>query len=129
MKKYADAVLSVVQHSTGHLTAEQIFLKLKETVPGIALATVYNNLNYLCEQRMIRKLSVEGFPDRYDRMTRHDHLVCSKCGRLSDITLDDLTEVLQAQIKEHILSYDLRIRHLCPECRKAQEEYESRQEG
>ena len=52
------------------------------------MATVYNHLHQLCEAGQIRRICVDGQPDRYDRMVRHDHLVCRKCGRLTDITLE-----------------------------------------
>ena len=60
------------------------------------LATVYNNLNKLWGLKLIRKVSVPGSPDRYDRVARHDHLVCRGCGKLTDICFSDLTPALQA---------------------------------
>ncbi len=83
---------------------------------------MYNNLTSLYKQGLIRKISVEGFPDRYDNIIRHDHLVCRNCGKLSDILLDDLTEKLQSQLGIHMLSYDLKINYICEECAKKQNE-------
>lgn len=120
MTKYADAILAVIQNTSEHLTAEQVFLKLRETIPKVALATVYNNLNQLYQRGLIQKVSAPGCLDRYDRTTRHDHLICRRCGKLADIAFDDLTDILQAQLKERILSYDLQVRYICPECRKAE---------
>ena len=117
MTKYAQQILNIVDSSSEHLTAEQIYLLLKETSPKVVLATVYNNLNHLYEQNLIRKVSVEGHPDRYDKAVKHDHMVCRKCGSLSDIYLSDLTSHLQLQIPEEILSYDLKIEYICPKCR------------
>ncbi len=82
------------------------------------MATVYNNLSYLYKEGFIRKISVEGYPDRYDTMRRHEHLVCRRCGKLSDIQLNDLTEALQKQVGVEMLSYDLKIGYLCEECMK-----------
>ncbi len=118
MTRYAKQILDLINKSDEHLSAEQIFLRLKQTFPKLVLATVYNNLHQLHEQDLIRKVSVEGCPDRYDKMIRHDHLVCKRCGALSDITLNDLTAQLQAQICEPIFSYDLKISYLCPACRR-----------
>ncbi len=120
MTKYAREILDLINQSDAHLTAEQIYLRIKEQEPRIVLATVYNNLNQLYSQSLIRKVSVEGYPDRYDKMTRHDHLVCRECGGLSDVTLEDLTSLLQSQIEEEILSYDLKLSHICPACRRKQ---------
>lgn len=118
MTHHGKLIFDVVVNSNDHLTAEQIFLKLKQTAPKIVLSTVYNNLNSLCEEGLIRKVSVKGGPDRYDKNTKHDHLVCKKCGALSDKTFADLTESLSAQLGEPILSYDLKVNYICPECRK-----------
>lgn len=123
MTKNARYILNIINGSDEHLTAEQIFLRLKEENAGVVLATVYNNLSSLYEQGFIRKVSVEGFPDRYDRTERHDHFVCRCCGRLSDIMLEDFTERIQKEAGIPILSYDLKINYICTEClRKEQEE-------
>lgn len=112
----AKYILEIINHSDGHLTAEEIYLQLKQKKEKVVLATVYNNLSSLQKQGFIRKISVEGFPDRYDRVKRHDHLVCKECGKLSDITLEDLTEQLQSQVSIPMISYDLRINYICEEC-------------
>ena len=67
---------------------------------------------------MIRRITLENCPDRYDRAQRHDHLVCGCCGELKDIELEDLTPFLEKGSGEEILSYDLKIRYLCPKCRE-----------
>lgn len=118
MRKYARQIVDLINQSKGHMTAEQLFLELKKTEPGVVLATVYNNLNSLCQEGLIRKLSMEGSPDRYDKIERHDHLVCKKCGALSDIKFENLTGDLEKQLGEGILSYDLKVFYLCPKCRE-----------
>ena len=122
MTKYAKKILEIVESSCSHLTAEQVFEQLRETYPSVVLATVYNNLNRLWEEDRIRKISVEGMPDRYDRIVRHDHLVCRKCGRLLNVDLGDLTEQLEKKAGIPILSYDLKLVFLCEACRKKSQE-------
>ena len=114
MTKYEKEIFSIINTSYEHLTSEQVFRKLKETHPNVVLATVYNNLNRLLEAGLIRKVSIEGAPDRYDRAEKHDHLVCKQCGRLADTRFSDLTSALE----EELLSYDLKVYYICPECRK-----------
>lgn len=99
------------------MTAEQIFLLLKKKYPGVVIATVYNNLNGLCEKGLIRKISVEGFADRYDSSTRHDHLVCVECGSLTDINLPDMTKALSDESGEELSAYDLKLFYTCEKCR------------
>lgn len=118
MSRYAELILELVNQSQEHMTAEQIFLELKKTEPRVVQATVYNNLNALCQEGLIRKLSLENSPDRYDKILRHDHLICRKCGALSDVHFFDLTRQLEGQLGEGILSYDLKVFYLCPKCRE-----------
>ncbi|WP_394961206.1 Fur family transcriptional regulator [Candidatus Allofournierella merdavium] len=118
LTKYGKKILEIVTASSGHMTAEEIFDALRQTYPAVVLATVYNNLNRLCQEDLIRKVSVEGMPDRYDRTLRHDHLVCKQCGRLLDIDLGDLTAQLEQKAGISILSYDLKLMYLCEDCRK-----------
>ena len=122
MTKYAKAIHAIVEESRAHMTAEQIFGELRKRYPGVVLATVYNNLNHLWEQGLIRKIPLEGMTDRYDRIQRHDHLVCRRCGRLMDIHLSDLTNLLQEQVHIPILSYDLKLMCICEECSRIAEE-------
>ena len=117
MTKYEKAIFQIVEASRSHMTAEQVFAALRQQYPNVVLATVYNNLNRLWENGQIQKVSVEGMPDRYDRIAQHDHLVCKECGKLLDIDLKDLTRQLQKQVGVPILSYDLKLVYLCEECK------------
>ena len=117
MTKYERAIYEIIIASHAHLTANEVFEKLKLRYPAVVLATVYNNLNKICESGLIRKISVEGMPDRYDTVKKHDHLVCRQCGRILDITFEDFTAPLREQLGESFLYYDLKVYYLCPECR------------
>ena len=117
MTKYMKKILEIVQTSYAHLTAEQVFQELRRTYPTVAMATVYNNLNRLWEAGKIRKVSVEGLPDRYDRTARHDHLLCQRCGKLVDVDLEDLTDRLERQTGVSLLGYDLKLAYLCEGCK------------
>lgn len=94
------------------------FLRMKEITGKISLATVYNNLSFLHQQGLIRKLTLGDGPERYDRPVRHDHMICRECGRLSDITLQDMTKEIEESTGVCIESYDLKIYYICEECRK-----------
>ena len=118
MTKYEKAVYDIVAASHEHLTVNQIYERLKDRYPKVVPATVYNNVNKLWESGLIRKVSIEGMPDRYDGVQKHDHLVCKKCGKIIDISFDDLTAPLRSQLGEDFLFYDLKVYYLCPECRE-----------
>lgn len=121
MTTYEREVYHIITGSGEHLTVEQIYTKIKNKYPKIVLATVYNNVNKLWKAGLIHKITVENMPDRYDRVIKHDHLVCQRCGKLADILFDDLTASLRRQLGEDFLSYDLKVFYLCPACRKQEE--------
>ena len=118
MTKYEKAIYDIIQSAHDHLTVNQIYEKLRETYPRVVLATVYNNVNKMWEAGLIHKVSVEGMPDRYDRVQRHDHLVCRRCGAVMDITFRDLSETLREKLGEDFLFYDLKVYYLCSACRE-----------
>lgn len=118
MTTYEQKIYTVINASTEHLTVEQIFKQVKEEYPKVVLATIYNNVNKLWKAGLIRKISVAGSPDRYDRIQKHDHLVCRRCGRLVDTSFEDLTASLRNSVGDAFLYYDLKVFYLCPDCRK-----------
>lgn len=119
--RYEGSILEIINDADMHMTAEQIFLVLKERYPAVVLATVYNNLNKLLKNGKIRKISAEGHPDRYDKNTVHDHLVCSCCGALQDAYLPNITEQLVKQLGFSIQGYDLKIKYVCSKCQMEQQ--------
>ncbi len=118
MTKNAEAILNIINESTCHPTAEDIYMMMKKEHGKVVLATIYNNLNSLCREGLIRKIVMEDAPDRYDKIKRHDHVMCVKCGAVGDFFMDDLTSLLEEKLGDKILSYDLMCKYICPECKK-----------
>ena len=122
MPKYAEEILAAVTELQRHPTAEQVFLEMKRKHPRIALGTVYKHLNALAEEGLLLRITEPGSPDRYDRTERHDHLICSRCGKITDVRLPDMQERIREALGQEILSYDLRIRYICPACREQEKD-------
>lgn len=118
MSRYKNEILQIVLSSDEHLTAEDIFLRLKSYMPKVVLATVYNNLNALCSEEKIKKVSIEGSPDRYDKILKHEHLICKKCKKITDVFVGDLTKEITKKLNIKDLSYELNIFYLCDECKE-----------
>ncbi len=112
-------ILNIINESEEHLNAEQIYMIAKEKMPGIALATIYNNLKYLSDHSFIRKIGVADSADFYDKSLKpHDHIICDKCGKVSDINHGGMTRALERAIGSKITGYELNVHYVCPECRK-----------
>ena len=80
------AVLDAIQDSDNHPTAAQIYSKVKARHPRVAFGTVYKALDLLSRQGKILQLEYGDGASRYDRRTdRHDHAICTSCGKLVDL--------------------------------------------
>jgi Fur family peroxide stress response transcriptional regulator len=74
-----------------HPTADTVYSFVRAQDPNISLGTVYRNLNLLCEQGLLRKISVPDASDRFDgRCEEHYHFVCTKCAKVFDVEPDSL---------------------------------------
>jgi len=114
------AVLRVVAESGDHLTANEIFEAARRELPSISFATVYNSLKYLREAGLVREINFGKGSSRYDRETaRHDHAVCSRCGKLVDFDLAETPQLIRAAARRSRFkpeSIHLTLVGLCPDC-------------
>jgi len=114
-------VLDVVQRDEAHPTAAEVFDQARKAMPGISFATVYNSLRYLKEQGLVREIPFGNGASRYDRETaRHDHAICSACGKLVDFDLPGTVALTRAAARaSHFQaeSVHLTLVGLCPKCR------------
>ena len=86
---------------------------MKKKKKKIAQGTVYNNLNNLVKEGRIIRISASGFPDMFDNTTHHDHMICVKCGRLTDEKKKKKKDTRKQKTLEKITKYDLRVRFFC----------------
>lgn len=93
MKKYSkqrELIINSLKKRKDHPTAEELFLDLKKNMPEIGIATVYRNLQSLYQSGEIIKIKTKDGVDRYDgNIKPHIHFECLKCGKVSDISLED----------------------------------------
>jgi len=119
MTRQREVILNTIMNAEEHMTAEQVFASVKEVMPKMVLATVYNNLIYLTNCGMIRKISVPDAADRYDRnIVPHGHCVCVKCGKFKDFYMNDMTDILSKSAGKKIESYNLTVKMICDECER-----------
>lgn len=122
LTKQREVVLQVIRNAHEHLNANDVFTAAKELLPTISFATVYNSLRYLKEAGMIAEITFGNGASRYDRMThRHDHAICTDCGKLVDIEMEVPADILkkaarQSKFKPETIEFTLRGK--CPDCVK-----------
>jgi Fur family peroxide stress response transcriptional regulator len=90
-------IYAALRASSSHPTADELFNAVRQSQPGMSLATVYNTLEIFTRQGLCRRLgtaSGAGAPCRYDAdLTDHSHLVTHD-GRVCDLPDDLCREVL-----------------------------------
>ncbi|MGI9253527.1 MAG: Fur family transcriptional regulator [Thermomicrobiales bacterium] len=116
-------VLDVVRSAEGHLTAGEIFERVRRIDPKIAYGTVYRTLHYLAERGLIAELTFADEASRYDKRTdRHDHVLCLNCGLLLDV--DVPIALIARHVAEEQCGFMVSSHHTvfageCPVCRSA----------
>ena len=119
MTKKQKQLLELIRKERKHLTAEEIFLLAKSSNMNISLASTYRILNVFVEEKQLRKVSNIYKQDAYDIwIDEHEHLVCSRCGKVSDIQIKDFKKILSEYINVEIDDYDLCIHYICDDCKK-----------
>lgn len=103
------------------MTASEVYEAARKLLPTISYATVYNSLRYLRDKGHLSEITFGNAASRYDRETgRHDHAICSCCGKLVDFDLQETVELMrQAARKSHFKpeSIHLTLVGVCPDCR------------
>lgn len=118
MTKQRELIIQILKNNDRHLTADEIFFLAKLQMPSIAMATIYNNLNAMNEAGMIRRLHIDGVADCFDKIIEpHDHLLCDRCGKITNLSIPTLWDSLEASVGSEIESYELTVHYVCPECR------------
>ena len=80
-----------------HPTADMVYQSIREFLPNISLGTVYRNLNFLVEHGEALSLKLGDGREHFDgHVNHHYHFICSKCGCVEDIFMDELPLCEQA---------------------------------
>jgi Fur family transcriptional regulator, peroxide stress response regulator len=116
------AVLDAIRGREDHPTAGDLFAAARAHLPSISFATVYNSLRYLKQAGLIREISFGDGASRYDReIDRHDHAICTRCGKLVDFDLSQTGDLLREAARKSRFkaeSVHLTLMGVCPDCRE-----------
>jgi Fur family peroxide stress response transcriptional regulator len=118
------ALIRLLADDCSHPTAEQVYTRLRQEFPTVSLATVYNTLEMLVALGEALPLDLQEGVTRYDvrRPTAHGHVICRHCGRVEDVELTEVPNLLRATGDQTGFG-DVRPRiafdGVCPDCRPA----------
>ncbi len=122
MTNQREMILQELEKGEGHLTADELYERVRKNLPRISLATVYRNLEILSEAGIIRKLEISGRQKRFDHeVENHDHIFCVQCHRIENLQMDkrELKMPKQGAMKGYtITGCRLEVTGLCPRCQQ-----------
>jgi Fe2+ or Zn2+ uptake regulation protein len=116
-------ILAEVEGADGHLTAGELFERVRRRYPTIAYGTVYRTLHLLAEHGLIQELTFADQASRFDkRVDRHDHVHCLECGVIMDV--DVPVALMASHVAEEQSGFTVTSHHTvfagtCPACRSA----------
>ena len=113
--KQRTLILKIVRSTHSHPTAYWVYNKAKKIMPKISRGTIYRNLNQLVENREINVIK-DGDVMKYDgNISRHDHLLCTKCDSVYDINIlpKNLDKKVQRLINFDVKQISLTIEGIC----------------
>lgn len=112
-----EVILEILNKTSRHLSAKDIYSMVNKQYPFIGLTTIYRTLDILSSMRLISKFDFGDGHTRYE-LTRdprskdhHHHLVCVSCNRVINYNdfIEDELELIKQTEKGLSKKYNFRI--------------------
>jgi len=107
------------------VTVDQLLTTLKKRGLSVNKTTVYRELDFLKEQKIIREIDLLEGRKRYELRgdEHHHHLVCLECRDIRCITMEEDLDAIERGIeKEHgfrVASHTLEFFGVCAQCQRS----------
>ena len=119
-----NCILNIVVSNPIRPAAEQVYEIARRSYPNISLGTVYRNLNQLSEHGILKKICSSYGSVRFDgRTDPHFHMVCTHCGKVFDVELEELLSIkekLSDMYGFDVINYEVSIQGICKECKNTE---------
>ena len=113
-------ILDEFRKANTHLTADEVYNRVKKRVPKVSLGTIYRNLEVLSEHGFIEKIELAGHQKMFDgNLNKHYHMRCSNCQKLVDVPVDDVkidVSEIEKSGEYTVVGYRLELVALCRKC-------------
>lgn len=116
------SVLTTLLGSDTPLTAEEIYVRVREYCPNVSFSTIYRVLDTLCEKNVLTKSGLmEGGRALYEvtPLTHRHNLICVKCHRitpLKDCPLQEYETNIEKTTGYTVSGHKLEVYGVCPRC-------------
>jgi len=107
-------------NSQDHPAVEKLYNRLQPKLPTISLDTIYRTLTTLEQHGLVSRVQTVESQARFEsKMEEHLHLICRKCGNITDFDWQFSDKVvLPAEIENwgHIEQKNVILHGLCKQC-------------
>ncbi len=118
MTKQRWEVYRLLMGQRDHPTANEVFMRIKDRLPNISLATVYNCLEALTEHGVVRQVNFDREPSRFcPNLEEHGHFHDRKSGSIHDVVFKpgvNLADVLDLPAGTVITDIEITLRGELP---------------
>ncbi len=116
-------ILTSLRHASGHLTASDIYERVKAAYPYVDISTVYRTLTVLKDMRLISETHMGSGDAAFEWVgaERHHHVICKGCNTVQEIDhryLEKLGEGLSRDLGFRADIDHFAIFGLCAECQR-----------
>lgn len=94
-------LLAILMDSADHPNADELLARARAVDDSVSLATVYRTLSALEDAGLIRKLSLESEPSRYEitPVAEHDHVVDIDTGEVIEIECEEIARLRREMLE------------------------------
>jgi Fur family ferric uptake transcriptional regulator len=116
-------VVEALHDADKHVSAEEIYARVRARYPYANISTVYRTLELLKELGLVTEIALGDGCVRFHPAEKghHHHLVCQKCGKIIDLPESALGSLEKILLHDYQFKADLKhmaVFGLCPECQK-----------
>ena len=116
-------ILKTLEQDQSHLTAQQIYGRIRDNLPAVNQSTVYRALERLAHAGQVSVSDMGLGAAVYEAVggEQHHHLVCQHCHRIEDLESAELDNIALPRSKWHgfaVSDFSVQLVGLCPDCRK-----------
>ena len=116
-------VIEALHSVDQHISAEEIYSKVRVRYPYANISTIYRTLELLKELRLVSEIDLGDGRIRYHPAEKghHHHLVCNNCGKIIDLPESTLLPLIETLARDYKFRADLKhlaVFGLCADCQK-----------
>ena len=117
-----DTILAVFLSTEKHVSAEELYKLVRKKDSSIGYTTVYRTLKLLSESGLCGETEFGDGVLRFEHKfghEHHDHLICIKCGKFTEVADSGLEKIQENMVKRHgfkSLKHKLEVFGICKRC-------------